>query len=241
MDKADSSFWDWEGSCLSVKILFSSAGIATQILVCDKEDDSTLLMDVGDGTLRDLLALPEKYYQNIKGILITHGHFDHVGGLFTLLGFFRMINRTKKMTIISPRNNIELEGMIDLFEGSYQETIPYKIERTNIKGKIPIEISKKKIFAFPVKHRGSTGTNEELPEIPAVGFRIEKEKDTIVFTGDTGYFEELAEQIKDVDLAIIEGTYEEKTTDYHLTTKQAEKLGKLAKEYVVIHKIRKQL
>ena len=94
--------WDWEGEQFKVKVLYSYAGVATQILVMIKEEENYFLMDVGDGIIRDLITFPSEIYENIKFITLTHGHFDHVGGLFSLLAFFRMINRTKILTIFCP-------------------------------------------------------------------------------------------------------------------------------------------
>ncbi len=81
----------WEGEGWNVKVLYSKAGVATQILVSTVEGD--LLVDAGDGALRDLLDLNYDF-EKLKAIAITHGHFDHVGGLWTLFGFLRMMRRT---------------------------------------------------------------------------------------------------------------------------------------------------
>jgi len=61
MEDSKDVMWDWSGNNLRVKVLFSSAGLATQILVNNIEKDSNLLIDVGDGILRDLVTLPGKY------------------------------------------------------------------------------------------------------------------------------------------------------------------------------------
>ena len=43
----------WEGRGLAVEVLFSRAGLATQILV--EAGATRLLFDAGEGTLRDLI------------------------------------------------------------------------------------------------------------------------------------------------------------------------------------------
>lgn len=121
------------------------AGVATQILVSTKE--CNVLVDVGDGTLRDLLRLGYNF-ERLEAIAITHGHFDHVGGLWTLLGFMRMIGRTKELLIIAPSNCIEVERLVKSFTTIYGETMPFMIilkelseeEKLNI-GKITIQPS----------------------------------------------------------------------------------------------------
>ena len=231
--------WDWEGKHFRVKVLCSLAGVATQILVNETDTDSNILMDVGDGVLRDLITLPRKYYENIDTILISHGHFDHVGSIFSLLAFFRMLNRKKKLTIISPPKVTELHGLIETFAESYEDSIPFEYEIREIDADIALQGIT--ITSFPVQHRGSLLGGGELPRIPAVGYTICKEEERIVYTGDTGYFDLLKSHIADADLALIEGTHEKETSNYHLSITQAGELGKLAKKHLIIHRIPKLL
>lgn len=227
--------WDWIGNHLRVKVLFSSAGLATQILVNDIEKDSNFLIDVGDGILRDLFSLPSKYYENIDTILITHGHFDHVGGIFSLLAFFRMINRSKRLLLIAPPDVVELKGLVKTFHDSYGESIPYQLEIINIEREFELENTL--ISAFAVQHRGSIIGGEKLPNVPSVGYIITKNAEKILYTGDTGYFDQLKEHVRGVDYALIEGTHKNKRTPFHLTYSEAEEIGKLAKNYQIVHQI----
>ncbi|MHA2306081.1 MAG: MBL fold metallo-hydrolase, partial [Candidatus Hodarchaeales archaeon] len=74
------------------KVLYSYAGIATHILM--KNTNSLILFDVGDGILRDLLDEKINFPLTTPlHIFLTHGHFDHCGGLFSLLAFLRMLGQ----------------------------------------------------------------------------------------------------------------------------------------------------
>ncbi|MBX5320993.1 MAG: MBL fold metallo-hydrolase [Candidatus Bathyarchaeota archaeon] len=100
------------------KFCIQRLGVATQILVSTTEGD--LLVDAGDGALRDLLNLNYDF-ERLKAIAITHGHFDHVGGLWTLFGFIRMIGRTNNLFLITPHACSEVKSIIKGFTTVYRE------------------------------------------------------------------------------------------------------------------------
>ncbi len=227
--------WDWKGEQFNVKVLYSVAGVATQILVNEVETDNNMLMDVGDGILRDLLSLSRRHYDNIHTILITHGHFDHMGGLYSLLCFFRMLNRKGNLTIVCPKNVVELQGIIKTFRESYADSNPFQLDVKEIDSEVTL--NKITVTPFPVQHRGSIIGGGELPDIPTLGYAIEKKGEKIVFTGDTGYFDKLKTYMSNANLAILEGSHKEKGSTFHLSIPQAEELGKLAKNHLIIHKI----
>ena len=77
-----------ENDEVSVNVPFSAAGVGTTIVLTSKFTGKMMLLDVGDGVLRDLLLSGNTDFVNaIDPIAISHGHFDHVGGLHSLLGF----------------------------------------------------------------------------------------------------------------------------------------------------------
>ncbi|MHA1302391.1 MAG: MBL fold metallo-hydrolase [Candidatus Heimdallarchaeaceae archaeon] len=226
--------WDWIGEYFRVKVIFSVAGVATQILVCDTEEDSYVLLDVGDGILRDLLALPGRVYEKINIIAITHGHYDHVSGIYSLLSVFKLIERTNPLTLITPPNNLALKGLMQVFYDYCGGSPPYKINviETNTK---TVYFDSLSISPFTVKHRSSTIKSKESKSFPAVGYILKKKGEKILYTGDTGYFDKLKQYIDGVDLALIESTLVDERADYHLSIEEANNLGKKAKKYLLIH------
>ncbi|MFX0052784.1 MAG: MBL fold metallo-hydrolase, partial [Candidatus Hermodarchaeota archaeon] len=169
------------------KLLYSSAGVATHILVQDPE--FVLLLDVGDGIIRDLLEEKISFPLQVPlHIFISHGHYDHCGGLFSLLGFLRMIGQTNSVHIYYPENTPEIDNMLQIFSSIYMDTTPFNIQSNILYPNDVRQISKTvNVKAFLMKHRGSTLFHGVLPEIPAYGFAIFKEKEKVVaYTGDTG-------------------------------------------------------
>jgi len=237
--------WDgWKGEHLSVEILYAYAGIAQQILI--ENDNRYVLVDCGDGTLRDLR---DRNFDmtRLSGILITHGHFDHVGGLHVLLGSLRMIVRRDPLRIIAPAGCHQLSQIVRGFLNCYGDSLPFEIERIAAMSREAIELDAFSVEPFPVVHCGSLASGEIFDQIPAMGYRITADGETVAVTGDTGMCEDVKDLVRDVDLALIEATfYDDQTVPMdvlervHLNESLANKLGQTAKDYRLVHRIRRR-
>jgi len=225
----------WQGKNWNIKIMYSKAGVATQILISTLECD--LLVDVGDGALRDLLEL-DYDFERLKAIAITHGHFDHVGGLWTLLCFLRMIGRTDDLLLVTPRSCSEVEIVAKGFAGVYGNTVPFQLIIRELSSKEKMAIERMKIQAFSVVHKGSTKAHGVGKRIPAFGYSISYNDQRVAISGDTGMCQSLKELVKNADLAILEASAKEKTTEIsevHLSIEEAREIGKTAKKFILIH------
>jgi len=223
----------WSGRQFRIQVLHSVAGVATQILIATKQ--ASLLVDSGDGVLRDLLAAGADI-KEIDGVLVTHGHFDHMGGLWSLLGFMRMIGRQKTLPIVSPRGSRELQSLVNSFVEIYESTLPFKTLRLNSIDGNPIEISNVMIHPFDVNHRGSTAMSDRLTKIPAVGYRLTCNRESVIISGDSGPCRSLQEEVKGADLAILEATRNAPAPGIHLTVDEAKALGATARNFMLIHR-----
>jgi len=230
----------WRGKNLEVKVLYSNPGIAQHIWI--EHDLGALLLDVGDGILRDMRShkLDPKF---LKGIIVTHGHFDHVGGLHSLLGYLRMIGREADLSIYIPEGSPEVPGIVENFISIYGGTTPYRISILELGPHQSFEISGISVEAYPVVHCGSVAGHEVLDRIPAMGYRISFAGETVAVTGDTGMCPSLVELVKDSDLALIEATFGEargvsqmELERVHLSEKAARELGKLARDFILVHR-----
>lgn len=229
----------WQGKNLRVEIPFSRAGVAHHVWVGSEQ--SSILFDAGDGILRDLLTLGISP-QQIDAIFITHGHYDHMGGLHSLLGFMRMIGRSKPLPVYMPEGCQEARRSCESFEECYAVSTPFDIEIVDLSLHQQITISDISVVPYPVVHCGSIVGGEILDPIPAVGYRISLGNETVAISGDTGDCDSLRELVKDVDLAIIEATYLSSSgkdnrllRNVHLSEDLARGIGAMARDYILVH------
>ena len=243
MKTRQESSHSWQGKSLRVHVLHSRAGVAQHIWISN--DHGAVLIDAGDGLLRDILA-GRLGFDRIRGIFFTHGHFDHMGGLHTLLGFLRMIGRKDPLPIAAPEGCTEVFSTVDEFKRCYAGTIPFDISCKTIQ---PHEISRiagMSLEAYPVIHCGGIEGSEILKQIPAFGYKISYKGETVAISGDTGDCPSLRELVTGADLAILEATYEssdevssETLRKVHLSEDLAEEIGHLAESHILIHKGRR--
>ena len=222
---------------MDAHILYSQAGIATQILI--SVDGDSVLVDAGDGCLRDLLEFRFDF-NRLKGILITHGHYDHMGGLHTLLGYLRMSGRKEKIVICFPEGCAETKGMVEMFTRYYPDN-RFEIQVKEMGDRDTCRIGEIKVKTYFVVHHGSV-KDKILGSIPATGYKVSFKKESIALSGDTGLCDPLMELVKGADLAILDSTFKWKVADeviskVHLYEEKAREVGKLAKEFILIHGI----
>ena len=231
----------WQGKALTVTIPCAIAGVAQQVWV--GHEQGAILVDVGDGALRDVLKSGLKL-DLIEGLLFTHGHYDHVGGLYSLLGFMRMKGRTDALQIIGPRGCVELDAIVETFTRCYPDSTPFTILRADVTDRQKLEVAGMTVQAYDVVHCGSIKGSGQRDRIPAVGYRVSLGDETVAISGDTGLCPSLRELVTGVDLAVIEATFPDDfdvgpdiLDNVHLNEKLAREVGQLAKDYILVHRI----
>lgn len=228
---------------MSVNILYSRAGVAQQIAV--ENDSGFILVDVGDGTLRDLIGARIDR-RKLRGILFTHGHFDHMGGLHSVLGFLRMIGRKDELPVIAPEGCLEVSRTIENFILIYGDSIPFRPDFREAGPGESFNLGGMIVESFPMVHCGSIEGGAVLDQIPATGYRISYNGESVAVSGDTGDCPSLRRMVTGADLAVIEATFEkssdatpEELAKVHLSEDLATEIGALAKKHILVHKGRR--
>lgn len=225
----------WKKDDFSIKIFCSIPNIATGILL--KAGQHYFIIDPGDGILRDLnKEIGTKSILEISDIFISHGHHDHVGGVWSLLTYLRVMNKKSPITIYFPKGCVEIVSIFNAFKQVYSKTIGYGITLKELDDKKTFTRKSVLIKPFPVIHKEYLHDGVKTRKVPAVGYTFMYHGKKICYGGDTAYCKELVLNAKNSDLAILEAGHDDNTPDeMHMTMSEAKSIGETAKEYFLVH------
>jgi L-ascorbate metabolism protein UlaG (beta-lactamase superfamily) len=152
------------------------------------------------------------------------------------LTYLRVMHKVTPLSIYYPKGCIEIESIYNAFKKVYAKTLPYKIELKEIKDSKSFRCNGITVKPFPVIHKEYLHDGINTRQVPAIGYKFTFNKLKICYGGDTAYCEELVQNAKNADLAIIEAGHDEDTPDdMHMTKKEARAVGNTAKQYFLVH------
>jgi len=125
-------------------------GLSAQIV---KHNEYRFLVDCGEGTQRQILQSGSGF-KNIKHILLTHGHLDHILGLGGLLSTFLRWEAIEELDIYGGRSTLERVSTLiyDVVLRGNKPPMPLRLNQ--IKAGTFFEADDFTVTAFPVTHRG---------------------------------------------------------------------------------------
>jgi ribonuclease BN (tRNA processing enzyme) len=200
-----------DGKPVSVTVLgtgdaFASGGRAQSAYFVES-DGATILLEAGPELLGSMKRAGLKP-NNVDLILVSHLHGDHFAGIpFLMLEYLWESPLDHTVTIAGPRN---LEArcwrlMETLFPRFELSKLHRKIRFVVIDAGETVRLGKVRLSAIRSPHT--------KPDI-SLSFRIEMGGKAIVFSGDSGWNEELVTLAQEADLFLCECTYYESS---HLT------------------------
>jgi len=186
-------------------------------------DDFSLLLDLGPGILKQVLKIGKKL-EDISAIFISHFHPDHVTDLIPFLFATRYSLGYKRILPISLYASEDFSQFYNTLKIAFREWIepPRGLLDINLlpkQKKYRFFLGPFKAYTTPVKHN---------PESLAI--RLEYEGRSLVYSGDTGYCEELIELSEEADLLIIEcSNSKEFYVEHHLSPEDIALISERAK------------
>src|SRR5262245_13754739 len=172
---------------------------------------SQYIIDAGDGVTRRLARLGANF-RNIDNIFITHPHSDHTGGLAALMTAIYDTNRSNLVNIYGPPGTAaSVQGLLQYLMVSSEIRISdgtHTVPASNVfsghdagvgvilrDANVTVTAVENSHFHFPP---GSPGYGK----YKSYAYRFETADRSVVFTGDTGPSDAVAELAKRADLLI---------------------------------------
>lgn len=190
---------------------------------------SRVLLDAG-GDTPHRLAEEQLDWPNLDAIWISHEHWDHMAGLPALLFGMKWApqteNRTKKLSVFgAPGIGRMLEEINSANSFKlYDQKFPVEI----------LEVEPGKEFQFA--HDLSARTLPTPHTNASAAIRLtSKTNKTLVYTSDTGWFEELIPFCSNANVVLVECSYRKnKPVQKHLELSDVMKLAKAATPEILV-------
>ncbi len=189
------------------------AGGRRQSAILTRGPRGALLMDCGTTTNGGLTQLGIDRNE-IETILISHFHSDHFGGipLFLLAALYED-RRRQPLTIVGPP---EIEARVRALASAMGHDLgerewPFPISFHEVSPGSQEEYGPARITPFETQHQ-----IEAHPH----GYRVDLGGASLVYSGDTGWFDALPEHVAGADLFICECTLFDGTLDFHLSLEE---------------------
>lgn len=186
-----------------------SAGGRYQAAYLIQGSESSLLLDCGPGILSSLKR-HELGSSQIDTILLSHFHGDHFAGLpFLFLEYVYVEPRVKPLRIVGPPGVEDRVMSIfrAMYENSATDPLPYALQFIEARPGKELDLDGRRIDCFPVPH---------LEHPPSYGYKLRSASRTIVYSGDTGWTEDLLMHSDSADVFICECSFFETRMETHL-------------------------
>ena len=205
-----------------------SAGGRHQAAYLVESSETSFLLDCGPTALASLkrhgLAA-----EPIDSIFLSHLHGDHFAGLpFFFLEYMYIEPRQRPLRIVGPPGTEErVTGLYrNMYPDAAAEQLPFSLEFIEVRPEKRLSIDGVMVDPFRVPH---------LEQPISLAFEIRVGDRSILYSGDTGWTEDLVAHSQNVDLFICECSYFETRLPSHLDyPRLAENRARFGAERIVL-------
>ena len=172
------------------------------------------LVDAGDGAATAFLRAGGNF-RALRSIWISHIHFDHIGGLFGVLGLRLQTRSQEPLTIYGP------PGTRAIVDGLVAAMWPSARSGFGVPGEVPIDpaatvrvvelddgstvmLGDTRVTAAANTHYSFPTGSEEARTFRSLSFRFDLPGKSVVYTGDTGPSQAVTTLAKGADMLVTE-------------------------------------
>ena len=168
-----------------------------------------LLVDCGPTTLQGLERLRIDRGE-VDAVVLTHFHGDHFAGVpFLLLACLYEDERERPLVIAGPPGvEQRVRCLADaLGYGLEGREWTFDIVFRELRAGTPVEVGPFELESFEVQHQ---------KEVHPHGLHLRVDGRHLVFSGDTGWFDGLIDEVRGADLFVCECTFYDRGYDFHI-------------------------
>ena len=186
-------------------------GARNQTCLHVRSEDGHFLIDCGPTSLMALKQL-RLSVERLQGVLLTHGHGDHFGGVTFLLLEHMLTGRKQPFWLMGPQAVLDkVLAACDLFYPNLRQKLGFELKLLPISDQ-PRSVPGTGIMVFPfaMKHQ---------KEALCLGYQVHlPEEKIIAYTGDTAWNSNLELLARDTDVFVTEcSLYEPESDVAHLS------------------------
>ena len=189
------------------------AGGRRQSAIFARGERGGMLFDCG-GTTNTGMAQLGLSRDEVDVILISHFHGDHFGGIpaFLYAALYTDARKHPLQIVGPPDVQQRVEGLaIALGYHLEDRQWSFPIEYRELHASQGLDVGPARIEAFATRHQ---------PEAHPQGYRVQLGRERIAYSGDTGWFDDLPNQVAASDLFICECTLHDADLDFHLSLEE---------------------
>lgn len=169
------------------------------------------LVDAGDGAVAQL-AKAGQSLRSVRGVFLSHLHFDHTGGMFAVVGLRAQLQQRGPFQVYGPPGTRALvdglvaaaaPGMLAAY-GIPGETWSADIEAIELTDGATVSLPGVEVTVAENTHYRLANGDERQPAAIGLSFRFDLQDRSIVYTGDTGPSDAVVELAKGADILISE-------------------------------------
>ncbi|MBD3256694.1 MAG: MBL fold metallo-hydrolase [Candidatus Lokiarchaeota archaeon] len=158
------------------------------------------LLDCGEGTTQKLIQI--EAINEIKTICLTHLHNDHFVGIFSLLWYYWLSERSSTLEVIAPPGTQStINQILDLINTPMGMRTSFSLNFIELENKKGIQSFQKNYSISAVKTKHT---------VASFAYRIEKKLKSVCYSSDTAPSKKVINLAKNCDLLIHEATFPNK-------------------------------